>query len=153
MPGAGQMYQGRLRRGASIMLAFFGIITVAALTYVAQLNILLPVLWFYSFFDSINCMNMTVDELRELGDKPLFRFSDGNFDQIFKKRNVFAGWAVVFIGTIMLYNTILKPAARSLERLLDFPVTDVLEKIPALAVAAVIIAIGIKLIAGEKKGA
>lgn len=52
VPGAGHMYLGFMKRGIQIMILFFGIIFITDLARpLDMLNILLVVIWFYSFFD------------------------------------------------------------------------------------------------------
>ena len=52
MPGAGQMYQGYMKRGLSLVSLFFG---GCALVWLAEpLMLLLPIVWMYSFFDTFN---------------------------------------------------------------------------------------------------
>ena len=51
-PGAGQMYQGYMKRGLSLITMFcvaFGASTLLEVLYVAM-----PIVWMYSFFDVIH---------------------------------------------------------------------------------------------------
>ena len=51
-PGAGQMYQGYMKRGLSLITMFcvaFGAGTLLGVLYVAM-----PIVWMYSFFDTFN---------------------------------------------------------------------------------------------------
>ena len=51
-PGAGQMYQGYMKRGLSLITMFcvaFGASTLLEVLYVAM-----PIVWMYSFFDTFN---------------------------------------------------------------------------------------------------
>ena len=79
-PGAGEMYMGLLKRGASIMLLFWGI--VALCTLIPYLMFLLPVIWFYSFFDSLNSRHLTPEQLQEI-DRHVLDFS--NYPNLRKK--------------------------------------------------------------------
>jgi TM2 domain-containing membrane protein YozV len=54
IPGCGQMYQGYMKRGVSIMSTFALIIGLSTWLYFGQLALALPVLWLYSFFDTYN---------------------------------------------------------------------------------------------------
>ena len=62
--------------GISLMLLFAGVIAVAALTYLAPLTILLPVIWIYTLFDTINRINMPLQELRLQPDEYMFLSGD-----------------------------------------------------------------------------
>ena len=47
--GFGQMYLGYLKRGLSIMCAFWGIIAIASAFYFDVLLFCLPVIWAFAF--------------------------------------------------------------------------------------------------------
>ncbi|MEG2852692.1 MAG: hypothetical protein RR879_07545, partial [Hydrogenoanaerobacterium sp.] len=63
IPGAGQMYLGMMKRGVSIMLAFAVITAVAGFLNLPLISVVLPVIWFFSFFDTFNIKGMSYDEL------------------------------------------------------------------------------------------
>ena len=48
-PGAGHMYLGLMKKGASLMLLFCLTIALSGFLNLSFLLILLPVIWFYSF--------------------------------------------------------------------------------------------------------
>ena len=52
LSGCGQMYQGYMKRGLSLLLAFFLVIFVSTYFYLGTLALFLPVIWLYAFFDS-----------------------------------------------------------------------------------------------------
>ena len=54
------------------MALFFGIIAASVITYIGAFCLALPIIWFYSFFDTVNRMGMSVEELRMLPDHYLF---------------------------------------------------------------------------------
>ena len=56
IPGAGQMYQGLMKRGLSIMLIFTGIIAASIFTYLSAMIIILPAVWFYSFLTPLTVL-------------------------------------------------------------------------------------------------
>ena len=56
IPGAGQMYQGYMKRGLSLITMFcvaFGAGTLLGVLYVAM-----PIVWMYSFFDTFNLLSL-----------------------------------------------------------------------------------------------
>ena len=57
-PGAGHMYLGLMKKGASLMLLFCLTIALSGFLNLSFLLILLPVIWFYSFFDAMNLRNV-----------------------------------------------------------------------------------------------
>lgn len=72
MPGAGQMYQGFLKRGVSIMLLFFGTLALTSYFRIDDLVFCLPVIWFYGFFDGIHRNALPDSEYAKLTDEYLF---------------------------------------------------------------------------------
>ena len=52
IPGAGQMYQGYMKRGLSLLLAFCLILFASTYFFLGALALFLPVIWLYAFFDS-----------------------------------------------------------------------------------------------------
>ena len=52
VPGAGQMYQGYMKRGFSVALLFAASVVAAALVPVCIA--LVPVIYMYSFFDALD---------------------------------------------------------------------------------------------------
>ena len=62
LPGAGEMYLGYMKRGLSVMIAFWGLIFVASLLNMGILGILAPIIWAYSFFDTFNLRAQTPEQ-------------------------------------------------------------------------------------------
>ena len=159
IPGAGQMYHGLMKRGISLMTLFVGIIAVAVFTYISALIVFLPAIWFYSFFDTINRMHMTVEELACQKDEYLFneQFDLKNMkagiklEGLLSKRRLFLGWAVIgfsvwlifkiFSNNYFLYSIIPDKVYAVILR-----VTDLM---PSLVIPAICIAVGVKLIRGS----
>lgn len=61
IPGVGHLYLGLMTRGFTFMVAFFGWITFVAFLAIAShqdsflvLLLVIPILWFYSFFDALH---------------------------------------------------------------------------------------------------
>ena len=76
IPGAGEMYLGFYKMGASVMILFFGDVALASSLF-PPLLYLLPVMWFFSFFHTHNLNNMADEEFYALEDGYLFDMSPG----------------------------------------------------------------------------
>lgn len=63
-PGAGQMYLGYMKRGVSLMGLFFLIFAIMGFLGLSFLAFLLPIIWFYAFFDTMNLRSMSYDSSR-----------------------------------------------------------------------------------------
>jgi len=53
VPGAGYMYLGLMNRGLQTLILFFGTIFVADITNIGIVSLVIPVLMFYSIFDTL----------------------------------------------------------------------------------------------------
>ena len=62
-PGAGQMYLGYMKRGVSLMGIFCLLISITGFLNLSFLFFLLPVIWFYAFFDTLNLRSMSYEFL------------------------------------------------------------------------------------------
>ncbi|MDD3693224.1 MAG: hypothetical protein PHX02_04890 [Oscillospiraceae bacterium] len=161
IPGAGQMYQGLMKRGLSIMILFIGIIAVSIFTYISALIIVLPAVWFYSFFDTINRINLTRDELARQKDDYLIidqlncknDEAEKTIKQLFGKRHLLLGWGIIFfsvwlmlkmiVNRYFLYQFIPDAVYSFLRSFVDF--------LPSMIIPAICIYTGIKLIKGSDK--
>ena len=54
IPGCGEMYQGYMKRGVSILTAFCAVFALAVFLEIGALSVLMMPLWLFSFFDSYN---------------------------------------------------------------------------------------------------
>lgn len=68
LPGAGQMFLGFPRRGVSLMFLFFLVAGLTGYFHLEFLVFLLPVIWFFSFFDAINRNSLSDEEFQKLTD-------------------------------------------------------------------------------------
>ena len=149
LPGVGQLYQGYMKRGVSMMILFWGTSALSVALYMSYLSFLLPVIWAYSFFDVMNKSNWTIDQLALVEDKPIFDL-DGVFK--FSNRNRWVGGAVIALGVIILYNTFANLFADWLYRY--FPVGSIrylTGVLPTVVIAVVVILFGIKLLRTPKR--
>lgn len=154
IPGVGQMYQGLMKKGMSLMTMFFGVIAFSIALYFPALLFLLPIIWFYSFFDAINRMNFSLAELSIVEDKfiPDIKLNDtGKFNELLKNRHVFLGWTAIILGVyafvaliinnnIFIYNSIPYEVMRFIRH-----------TVPSMIIPVICIIIGVKLISGSKK--
>ena len=148
-PGAGQMYQGYMKRGLSILIVFAIFAGLFATVGTPIFAIPLPVIFIYSFFDTFNIRSLIGSE-DKLEDKYIW---EGNqlFDisKSLKSSNTkkIIGFALIFIGIYILlvnmlpnilYTLNLNVIARYINRLSSYFVP--------IAIALLSIFLGIKLI-------
>ncbi|AAO35067.1 hypothetical protein K144313037_02610 [Clostridium tetani] len=133
IPGAAHMYLGFQKKGIQIMLLFFSLLFLGNFLRTDMFLILLPIVWFYSFFDvrkAFNHSDTFVDEIKY--------FSLINFEL------KYLGYFLIFAGIIGLINGALFPI---LSVYLDW---RIIQTIKDVLMSLILIIIGIKLISGKK---
>ena len=149
MPGAGQMFMGFMTRGLTLMGLFFGIIFLACILD-GEISIFAALVWFYAFFDSINLAWANAEEFEKEPDelKIMDKFVGKNF---FSRHKGIMGIALILIG---IYQIIRRFADISMWYIGNY-FGDIFysfaDMLPRFFISAVIIAVGVKLIAGKKK--
>lgn len=156
IPGCGQMYQGYMKRGVSIMSTFALIIGLATWLYFGQLALALPVLWLYSFFDTYNIRRAlqngtAVPDAYPLG---LSRMDQEQFTRLLAKRHSLIGWVLVILGLYGLWQAVASYFSDFLSDLFgcDFYWLTSYQ-LPKLTVFLLVIALGIWFIRGPKHSA
>ena len=158
IPGAGQMYQGYMKRGLSLVSVCAAAIGVASLFYplVGFAFGVGCIVWMYSFFDTFNLRSQLLT-----GDAPaddyLFHLGqDASFTRFFKVRHKLFGWALVAVGLYTLYDQLVMDLlARLYWRLENQWVVQVLynilDKVPTVLICLALIALGVWLVRGPQK--
>lgn len=153
IPGAGELYMGFQKMGLSIMILFWGCIACVSLLQMNALIFLLPILWFYSFFNVHNLKCLTEEEFLSIEDhfifptKELFADRD-NF--IRQYRNTLAAILIIF-GFFGLWNNIIGVLRWSLPEDTFNLLDDLNYFVPSIVVSFLFIIIGIRLIRGKKQ--
>lgn len=109
IPGCGEMYQGYMKRGISILTVFYGLLTIAIFLEVGALAVLLLPIWMFSFFDSYNLRGQTDEEAAANPDAYLFGLFDMDEEKLgrlCKKRSSIIGWLLVILGVWGLYSIV-----------------------------------------------
>ena len=155
IPGCGQMHQGYMKRGMSILTIFCGIFALAVFLEIGALAVLMLPVWLFSFFDSYN-LRAQAEADAAPPDGYLFGLSDVDSHQmsaLLQKRHSLVGWGLVAVGVYIFYSTVADWVvdffcqffdAWWLDRILTYDV-------PRLAVTVGIIALGVWFIRGPKR--
>ena len=133
IPGASHMYLGFQKKGLQIMLLFFSLLFLGDFLRTNIFFVLIPVIWFYSFFDVRKAFNKS-----ETFEDEIRCFSLINFDL------KYIGYFLIFAGIIGLMNGALFPI---LSVYLDW---HTIETIKDVLMSLILIIVGIKLIWGKK---
>lgn len=152
-PGCGQMYMGFMKEGLSLLSAFAFIIFLGSWLRISPTLYLLPIIWFYSFFDSINKMSLTHEEFYNLKDKYLFELDKlpSLSPTLFSKNKLIIAFLFIFIGLTILWNNTVDFLYILMPDELSYLLRNITYRIPQIIFSLVIIFIGLKLIAGKKE--
>lgn len=149
VPGAGQMYQGYMKRGVSILILFAAFCAIFGTISIPIFAIPLPVIYIYSFFDTFNIRN-TIDKENKQEDNYLWATSD--LEELKKSFNVpsakkIIGILLIFVGIYLILCNILPQIFYDLD--LDVIARyfyDISSYITPIAIALLSIVFGLKLI-------
>ncbi|KGX90326.1 DUF6677 family protein [Pontibacillus marinus] len=99
-PGAGHMYLGLQRRGLQLMVGFLLSIYVLDVLRLSVFLFLIPVIWFFSFFDTLQQASRAEEGFVE--DVPVIKY--------FANHQRWLGIALILLGCFYLMDDILMPA-------------------------------------------
>jgi len=140
VPGAGHMYLGLQKRGLQLMVAFFLCIYVMDVLRLSIFLFLIPIIWFYSFFDALQQISRQGRE--ELKDVP--------FVEWLVNHQRWVGIALLFLGAYYLLDEVL---LTTLDRLFPEERISYLfhQYFQTLVVSVLLIGGGLRLVLGSKK--
>ncbi len=152
IPGCGQMYQGYMKRGLSLMSLFAVIIGLATWLYFGQLALALPVLWLYSFFDTYNLSRALQNGEAEPDAYPfnISLMDREQFSLLLAKRHSLVGWALVLAGLYGGWQMVARPFSDFFSEQFGINLHWLTYQMPRLALFVLIIALGVWFIRGPK---
>ncbi|NRD77720.1 hypothetical protein HPT25_09710 [Bacillus sp. BRMEA1] len=141
-PGAGHLYLGLQRRGIQLMAAFLFSVYILDVLRLGIFLFLIPIIWFYSFFDGMQKVSRYGEETVE--DVPIITY--------FLNHQKWIGIGLILLGLYYLLTNILLPVFSPI--LSRFIHTDIMYWVQGYLqtglVCLVLIAGGIKLLSGNK---
>ena len=106
IPGAGQMYQGYMKRGLSLILTACLIGMVSSL--LDPVMLLLVVVWMYSFFDTFNLRAQIGAGTAPQDDYLVhINWHDQRMEQFMLDSHKLLGWGLIALGALVAYQNIL----------------------------------------------
>jgi len=153
MPGAGHMYLGFMKIGISLMAVFLFLIFLSTWLRIGPLLFVLPLIWFYSFFDCMNKRYSTEEEFLLLEDNYLFSLDELiKIDKdVLKKHRLVSGILLILLGAYLIWNNIIDSLAGYMSDAAYNAINDVTRMAPQIIIGVAIIVVGAKLIIGKKK--
>lgn len=142
-PGAGHLYLGMQRRGIQLMAAFLFSIYILDVLRLGIFLFLIPIIWFYSFFDGLQKASKYGKE--ELEDTPIISY--------FINHQKWVGIGLVLLGLYYLFSNILLPAlSPMLSNLINIDIRYWFDHYFQTAIVCILlIGGGFKLLMGSKK--
>ena len=152
LPGAGQMYMGFMKRGISLMTAFFLLIFLSTWLNLGPLMLAVPVIWFFGFFDTHNLRSMPDDEFYALEDKYILipEFAKEKARTFQDKYRKILAIVLIFVGSSILWNNLYDILNYILPRYISEFIYRFGHYFPQLIIGLAIIAFGVYLIRGKK---
>ncbi|MEX2104397.1 MAG: hypothetical protein WD907_03585 [Bacilli bacterium] len=139
-PGAGHMYIGLQRRGLQLMASFLFSIYILDVLHLSLFLFLIPILWFYSFFDSMQQLSRYGKE--EIKDEPIVSW--------LINQQKWIGVGLIALGFFYLFDQAIMPI---LDRLFNEYQMYYWAKsyLQTAIVAILLIGGGLKLLVGTKR--
>lgn len=107
VPGAGQMYQGYMKRGLSLITLFF-LCIMTGMLLLEPLALTALIVWMYSFFDTFNLRAQFIAETAPADDYLVhFNTKDARLTLFFRDSHKLVGWALIAFGALIAYENII----------------------------------------------
>lgn len=155
-PGAGQMYQGYMKRGLSLVLLFVLPIMVGA-AFMPILAALAAVVYMYSFFDSLNLQAQILDHNAPEDDFVVhLDVANEDWKKLLSGKSHLIGWVFVILGVSGMYKSLVEPLLFGILHLIPWEsplynaLSNILYNIPGLCIGVLFILVGLWLIRGDK---
>lgn len=144
-PGAGHLYLGLQRRGIQLMAAFLFSIYILDILHLGVFLFLVPIIWFYSFFDGLQKASRIETEPME--DTPVISYLVNN--------QKWVGIGLIALGVYYLFTSIFLPVfGPVIKEYFTFDLAYWFERyFQVVVVCTLLIGGGIKLMLGSKKKA
>lgn len=150
LPGAAHMYLGFMKLGVSIMAIFFALCFFSVALEFSPILFIIPVIWFYSFFDALNKNGLPDDEFYAQEDYYLFHLDQTELkDFHFGKFRLLAAGALIILGCNLLLQNFMDLLYYALPSFLYGILQELISMLPEVLFGIVIIYVGIKLILGK----
>ncbi|MDN3017360.1 hypothetical protein PH210_14265 [Paenibacillus sp. BSR1-1] len=142
-PGAGHLYLGLQRRGIQLMAAFLFSVYILDVLRLGIFLFLIPIIWFYSFFDGLQKASRYGEETVE--DVPIIAY--------FLNHQKWVGIGLILLGLYYLVMNILLPALSPiLTRIINFDLQYWIQGYFQTGLVCLLLIVGgIKLLSGSKQ--
>ena len=152
IPGAGEMYMGFKKQGISIMLLFWGVFAVGSCTGMDWLIFLIPIIWFYSFFNVHNLKALSEEEFYSVEDSYVLHMDKllGDVDTLLSHHRKLTAIILIVFGASILWNNLVDFFYMILPGYLAEVLGSFAYHLPQLVIAVAIIFAGIYILTRKK---
>ena len=152
IPGAGEMYMGFKKQGISIMLLFWGVFAVGSCTGMDWLIFLIPIIWFYSFFNVHNLKSLSEEEFYSVEDSYVLHMDKliGDVDTLLTHHRKLTAIVLIVFGASILWNNLVDFFYMILPGYLANVLGTFAYHLPQLLIAVAIIFAGIYILTRKK---
>ena len=154
LPGAAEMYMGFMKMGISLMAIFFASFFFPTLFQASDIFIGFTfLLWFFGFFHARNLATCEEQAFQQLEDKYIWEeFFEGKSFNFTEARNrKLLAIILVLLGCGMLWNNVKSLIYHFIPDVIWQVVAPMVNKVPGIIFAILMIYIGLKLIRGKKE--
>lgn len=157
VPGAGQMYQGYMKRGLSLITMFCLFIMAGAMTGLDPLIVGCLIVYMYSFFDTFNLRAQIMADNAPADDYLVhINWKDKRMQDFMMDSHKLLGWGLIALGGLVAYENIImrvfgdvmwrwgqnNPVFRAIYLMLD--------ELPQIVTCVALIVCGLWLVRGPK---
>ena len=152
IPGAGEMYMGFKKQGISIMLLFWGVFAVGSCTGMDWLIFLIPIIWFYSFFNVHNLKSLSEEEFYSVEDSYVLHMDKllGDVNTLLSHHRKLTAIILIVFGASILWNNLVDFFYMILPGYLAEVLGSFAYHLPQLVIAVAIIFTGIYILTRKK---
>ncbi len=154
LPGAAEMYMGFMKMGFSIMAIFFLSILIPSILRSSDAFALIAILvWFWGFFHARNLAACNDEIFQSLPDEFIWEsLAEGRKIPI--SNPTLRKWGagiLIFFGVVTLWQNISSIIYSLIPEYLWIYLAPWVDRVPQIAVAVLIIIIGVKMIIGKRE--
>ena len=150
------MYMGFMKQGVSLMAVFMVCLAIPLSLSIRPFEMLAlsaVVVWFYSFFHARNLAALAEEEFKALKDGFVWEgfLEEKSFKISSPTIRKWAAGILIVIGTVILWDNFSNIFYQLIPNRYWDEVYPIINRIPQVVIAVLIIFIGLKLIAGKKE--
>lgn len=157
VPGAGQMYQGYMKRGLSLITLFF-LCIMAGMLLLEPLVLTALIVWVYSFFDTFNLRAQFIAGTAPADDYLVhFNTKDARLTLFFRDSHKLVGWALIAFGALIAYENIIMNLLNDVlwrwgrDSVVFRAFYLVMDRLPDVVLCVALILCGVWLVRGPQK--